>query len=456
MAVRTEAETLDLVQRITQLIGHLDEFAVGDFTTDINLLETEFAVGDTVPENSAMTSQLDIVIRNYGTLWRSALQLARVSYPALGRLGGSPNLNDQNANLDYFQQYAIDQATNIELRGFVKDTASVVVGSGAGLMTIASTDVNGSVVDVGHVEDMTYRCIRDFSEGAAAGREQFRPRGEALADYPWLEGGSDLGASYNYPYGIVSADFGSGQVRGVSGGTLLATGGASSSGNLIRNGDFETAPVGTGQTKLSQWTITTGDATLLEEIADPINGVTSLAASADFVMDQNFGQSRLLPRSFYAVSIKAERLASATGTLTVKVMDQDEGTTHVTMTQVIGSLTNDTPVVVQPVIFQVPETAEDLKVQIELATLAVGTIKIDDVIVAPATLIDGYLVAIHDGTTLNASQQAQGRFKNGDEFVVQTTSTDAGLIQKFYFNMPSGRYIEADVAASVNWEDPTL
>ena len=456
MAERSEAETLDLVQRITQIIGHADEFGEGDLTTDINLLETEFAVGDAVPENAALTARVGRIVRAYGTFWRECQELARDSYPALGRLAGSPDLSNNNTNLDYFQQYAVTNSKEIEKRGFTKDTASTVTGSGAGKMTLASTDVNGDIIDVGHVETMTFRCIKDFSEGAAAGREQFQARGAALGDYPWQEGGSDLGASYTYPYGQVSADFGSGQVRGITGGVITSNSGASASGNLVRNGDFENSISGSLTTKVPQWDITTGDCGVAQETTDPILGINSLAITTDFVMDQNFGQNRLLPRAFYAISIKADRLASATGTLTVKVMDRDEGTTHGTMTQVIGSLTNDTPVVVQPVIFQVPENAEDLKVQVELASLATGTITIDDVVVAPAALIDGYLVAIHDGSTQDTSQNVLGRYKNGDEFDVVTTSTDAGLIQKFYFNMPSSRYQRSDTAATAGWEDPTL
>lgn len=456
MAFRSEAEVLDLVQRVTQLIGHASEHGLGDLITDINLLETEFAVGDATPENAAMVAQLAVIVRTYGAYFRACQELARKSYPALGRLAGSPDLNDQNTNLDYFEQYQVDNSKEIEKRGFTKDTASSVSGNATGRMAIASTDVNGDIIDVGHVETLTFRCIKDFSEGAAQGREQFRPLGEALGDYPWQEGGSDLGASYDYPYGKVSADFGPGQVRGISGGTVISVGGAAAGGNKVRNGDFELSISGTGNSKLPQWVFSAGAAGVAQETTDPILGINSLAITTDFVMDQAVGQNRLLPRAFYAISIKVDRKASATGSLTVKVMDLDEGTTHGTMTIDVGTLGNDSPIVTQPIIFQVPETAEDLKIQVEMASLGTGTIAIDDVVVAPATLIDGYLIAIHDGTTQDTSQQATGRFKNGDEFDVVTTSTDAGLIQKFYINMVTGRYLRSATSPTAGWEDPTL
>lgn len=455
MAVRTEDETLDLVQAVTKMIADEHTNLTGTFTTNINSLTTQLAVGDEVDENTKIKNQLNTVIRAQENVWVALEQLARSSYPAIGRLASSPNLSSQNLNLDFFQQYAVDTANNIERRGFTKDTATTITGSGAGLITLSTLDVNGSLIDVGHVEDLTFRCSRDNSEGATAGREQFTAEGSDSSPFRWLENGTNLGRSYDYPYGQVNADFGSGLSRQRTGGILTSAGGASSTGNLVRNGDFE-SPIGaaTGTGKLTQWDITTGDAGVADESVDPILGENSLAITTDFVMDQNVSSGRLKPRVAYFISLKAERLASATGSLTVKVMDRDEGTTHGTVTVDISTLTNDVPVPIQPVHFIVPTDAEDLKVQVELASLAVGTIKVDDVVVAPVTLIDGYLVSIMDGTTLDSSGNAQGRYKNGDEFVIQTSSAETGTIQKFYFNRPSQRYIESDAAASAGWEDP--
>ena len=455
MAVRNEAETLDLVQDVTKIAKNVNVYLAGQFTTDINDLTSELATAEEVDENGKIAAQLKRVITSAEGLWNSLLQLIRSSYPAIGRLGGSPDLSNQNLNLDFFHQYAVTNSKEIEKRGFTKDTTSTITGSGAGLITIASVDVNGDIIDVGHVEKLTFRCNRDNSEGATAGRETFQIQGTDAASYAWLEGGSDLGKSYDYPYGEVSADFGSGQLRAITGGNIASASGAAATGNLVRNGDFETAISGaTGTAKLSQWDITTGDSGVADETTDPILGVTSLALTTNFKMDHVFGIGRLKPRVAYFISCKLDRKASATGTLTIKVMDRDEGTTHGTMTQVIGSLTNDTPVPIQPVIFIVPENAEDLKVQVELASLAVGTLAIDDVVVAPAVLIDGYLVAIMDGSKQDSSQQVTGRFKNGDTFEIDTTSTDAGTIQKFYFNMASSRYQRSASAATANWEDP--
>lgn len=457
MAARSENETLDLIQDVTKLFAHIEEWAAGDFETDVSDILTELAVGDPCDENDAIKRQLEIVIRRVESLYEAGRQLCIAAYPALGRLGSSPDLGNNNLNLDYFQKYCVDNSKEIEKRGFTKDSATTVSGSGSGKATISSSDLNSDIIDVGHVEDMTLRCDKDYSEGARAGAEEFTILGEFGGTYGWEEGGTaNDGRSYDYPYGQVDVDFGAGQKRAVSGQRIKSIGGSTAAGNLVRNGDFESPISGTGSTKLPQWTINSGDSDLSQETSDPLFGTYSLLAAGDFEMDHFFSQGRLKPRAFYSISVKLERKSSCDGTLTVKVMDSDEGTTHGTLTQDLTSLSNDTPTLVQPVHFAVPDSAEDLKVQVELASNTTGTVKIDDVVVGPTTLVDGYLISIHDGTTLDSSGYAQGRYKNGDVFTIQTSDTGAGLIQKFFFNIPSGRYIRSATSPTTNWEDPSL
>jgi len=323
------------------------------------------------------------------------------------------------------------------------------------VLSVGSVDLNGDIIDFGHIEDFVLECTTDFAAGSVAGAETFTIKGTAQGKYPWNEGGSALGNSYNYPFGIVTKDFASAQARAGSGSTIKSHSGGSASGNLLRNGDFETAIVGTGVDKLDQWTINAGDGGLTNEDTDPITGIYSINATTDFEMDNFLTQGRVKTGTFVSMGIKVERKASATGTLTVKLMDSDEGTTHGTLTIDISTLSNDTPVVLALAApFAVPLIAEDLKVQVELASLAVGTIKFDDVMLVPATLANGYTMALFDGTTLDASGYAQGRYKKGDSFTIQTTSADGGTNQKFFANIALGRYFRSATAATANWEDP--
>lgn len=456
MAVRTEAEVLDLVQAITEVGYNLHTYLTGTLVTDLDALETQIAVGDLVPENAQITSAMNQFINAVGRAWDAWKQLPIAAAPALGRLSGSPSLADFSLNIDYFAKYMVDNSKEIEKRGYTKDTAASVSGSGAGVLSLGSVDLNGDVIDYGHVEDFVLRCAKDYADGAVAGAEEFDIVGTSSRKYPWDEGGSGDSGSYNYAFGRVTTDFSVNQVRSASGSRIKSIGGSTAAGNVVTNGDFESAISGTGTTKLPNWTISSGDSTLTQETADPIGGTYSLAASANFKMDHFLAQGRLKPGTFASIAVKVERKSSATGTLTVKVMDSDEGTTHGTLTVDISTLTNDTPVVkALAAPFEVPLNAEDLKVQVELASLAVGTIKFDDVMVAPATLVNGYTLCLFDGTTKDASGYAQGRFKKGDTFTIQTTSAEGGLIQRYFANFALGRYFRSDTSATANWEDPS-
>lgn len=449
MAVRTETETLDLMRAITKVGNQFHTFLTGTATTDLNALETQIAVGDTVGENSAMTTAMSQFVSQLNRAFESWKAIAQASAPALGRLASSPDLGDFNLNIDTFNDYMVTNSKEIEKRGYTKDTAATVVGSGAGVLGIASVDLNGDIIDYGHVEDFTIECSRIDSVSAP----EFVIKGESNAKYPWEENGSGLTNSYNYDFGRVVTDFAPEQPKAGSGDIIRAIGASSGGGNLVRNGDFETAISGTGTDKLSQWDITTGDATITQESTDPINGAYSLDASADFVMDNLVTAGRVVDGTMMALAIKVERKSSATGTLTVKLMDRDEGTTHGTLTIDVSTLTNDVPVVLSSTPFDVPVSSEELKVQIELASLAVGTITFDDCMMAAATLVNGYTVAIFDGTTQDTSGNAQGAYKKGDTFTVQTTSAEGGSMQKYFTNMGLGRYFRSDTTATANWED---
>ncbi len=454
MAVRSAAEVADLIQAIT-LIGYdLHTFLTGTLVTDLNALETQIAVGDAVPENAVMTTAMTNFVSAVGRAWDAWRNLPIAAQGALGRLGSSPNLGDSGANLDYFAKYLVDNSIEIEKRGYTKDTAATVTGTGAGVLSVGSSDLNSDIIDYGTIEDFVLRCEKDYSDGVVAGAEEFLVVGTSTRKYPWDEGGSG-DTQYNYAFGRVPTDFSSAQPRVAAGSRIKSIGPSTSAGNLITNGDFEIAISGSGTGKLSSWTIVSGDTTLTQETTDPITGTYSLNASANFKMDHLLAQGRLKTGTLAALAIKVERKSSATGTLTVKLMNQDESTTHATLSVDISTLTNDTPVVkaiAAP--FVVPVSAEDLKVQVELASLAVGTIKFDDVMLGNATLVNGYALALFDGTTEDASGYAQGRFKRGDYFTIQTTSADGGRIQKYFFNLALARYVRSATSATADWEDP--
>ena len=456
MAFKSEDQVVTLIRAITAAMVNFQSYAGATFVSDFDTISDAIKAGDDAPEDQALYDALSAVQSSLGAAWTSFIALAQSSAPTLGRLGVSPNLSDPRLDIDYFRQYMTNNAKTFLDGAINKDTATVISGvsAGDGACVMSSLDPNGDKLDIGHLEDMRLVCIQDYSQGAAAGTEVFQIRGEDnTGKRPWEEGGSGTnGASYDYPYGNVLADFSSEQQRARSGGTITSI--SSSNGNFVLNGNFENPITGTGATKLPDWTINAGDTAITQETADPLLGVYSLLGDANFQMDSFFNQGSLRPRAGYGLAVKLERKNSADGTFTIKIMDSDEGTTHATLTVVLTTLSNDTPTLVVLDPFIIPSNAEDLKVQIQLASNTTGEIKFDDVICGMATLIDGYLIAIIDGTTLDANSYAVGRFKNGDEFLIQTSAGTAGEgeIQHYFFNRSFSRYMPS--AEAPTWADP--
>lgn len=466
MAFKTEDEVIDVLQTVTDI---METFQVNmtEFQIQFDAASDAIKAADDAPEDVPLLRQLEQLKTLYGNVHNGMLELARRTVPVTGRLAGCPSLNNDTRCLADFRQYQQDNNKTFQDRDINKDTATSISGTsaGAGLTVLRSIDGQGDKIDVGHTETLSLVCNKDNSQGATAGKEQFQIVGEDnIGIDPWEEGGSGTnGASYDYPYGIVRADLGSDITRAVSGGIITSVGGSRASGNIIRNGDFESPITGSGTDKLPNWDITTGDAGVDNEVTDPILGAIDVFSTANFVMDQDFTTGAMKPKNIYGIGLKIRGdnggSGTLTGTLTVKVMDQDEGATHGTLTVDLSTLAVNTSTVVIPILFYNPDTSEDLKVQVELASLggsaASPQIHIDDVCVAAATLVDGYFIFIYDGTTQNAALQAQGRFKNGDQFDIVTSPGTAGegLIQEHIYNRPWGRYMRS--SESPTWTDPS-
>lgn len=454
MAFKNEAEIVTLIQEMTVLLANFLVYAEGNFVTDFNDVSEAIDAGDDTPEDATMSAALVNVENAMGTVYEAMLELNRTSAAALGRLASCPDLSDPDLCRDFFRQYMTDNSKTILDGGIDKDTATTIsgTGAGAGACVISSTDPSGDKIDKGHIETHSLVCTRDFSQGANAGAAHFQIRGEdSSGKRSWEEGGSGVnGESYDYPYGNVRADFGPDQAQAPSGGTISSIGGVN--GNLVSNGALENWS-GTGTAKLDDWTISAGNTDVTQHTSDPILGDSSAIAAGVFTMYHDFAQSRLKPRSAYALAIKLDRQSSADGTLTVKILDQDAGATHATLTVDVTSLTNDVVSLQKINPFIIPDNAEDLRIQIEWSSRTTGSLKFDDVMVGPATLINGYLETIFDGSYKDSSGNVQGRFKNGDQFDIDTTVGTAGEgeIQNLFFNRPTSRYMPSD--ESPTWPD---
>lgn len=463
MADKTLAQVMDLVREVTALPMQVDTFLDQAFLLRLQKIhQVGVRTGDDRPENADMINAINALATSAGSFREACSALIRSTYRTLGRFVGAPDAmqEDQLKHLDYFAEYLRAQNKQIQARGFTKPTTASFSGAGAGKLALATTDLAGQLIDVGHIDTIKLECTRDQSRGAAAGQEEFLITGTQRV-WPWQEGGIGTAAGdYAHPYGRVKGDLIPVVAR--AGGKLTAVPATNGLVNLIAGGDFEGAFSGTDVDKIPEWTITGGTAgNITAETSAPINGSQNPKALANFKIEQLIPDGRLRAGGCYGIGLKVFKFSGGsttlTGTLTVKIMDRDEGTTHGTLTVDLSTVTHNTRTIVQPIIFKIPNNAEQLKCVVELASLGGDgtdkTVHWDDVCVAEARMIDGILCFLSDGTT-TVSGSLQGRFARGDTFTFATTSTDAGKIQKNYANRAAGRYLPSDTAADAGFEDP--
>lgn len=465
MAYKTEAEIVTLIQQFTVLRENAKAVLPAYVMRDVNNASTALDAGDDTDEDKQSQIALDRVVAQADALMRAVDDAWRSLAPHIGRLVGAANLNDPDLCIAKFHDYLIANSKNVESRGLTKFTSFSAGGSnaGAGVTGILNTDLDSTSMDISHVETITLRCTQDATQGASAGREVFSITGsQSTNKRAWEEGGSGDAGPYQASYGRGLHEFPP-NVKQASG-QITVVGGSRAAGNLIRNGDFETPISGSGTAKLSDWTISSGDTTVVQASTagtDLINGTYCIKTTGNFSMYQNTTDLKAgLP---YGLSIKARTInggaGTVTGTLTVTVKSQDDVTTYATVSVTIGSLTVNTNTQSTMTTFILPQAHKPLKFVVALAsiggTAATPTLAIDDVICSEGVVWDGgRSIFIHDGSNLNSSGMVVSRFKYNDYFTGATTDAATGLIQ-LAFNQTMGRWVDHDSSAAT-FSDPTL
>jgi hypothetical protein len=462
MAFKTLTQVQNLVRQLVAMAMLEDVFLDQAFLYRIEKIKDAIEAGDDAPENAAMINAMNVMATRAGE-WRESLHpLMRASYRALGRFAGAPDAmqEDEFKHLDYWIEYLRAQDKKYQKRGLTRPSTGTFTGSGAGKMSVLAVGLNGKLIDCGHIDTITFRCELDQSNGAAAGQQEFLVSGLART-WPWQEGGIGVQAGdYKHPYSRVAGD--PIPVIASAGQRIAAVPATNGIVNILSNGDFEQAFVGTGTDKIPSWPLTAGTiAHWLAETTDPINGVGSITTTSDGKLAQNIPDGKMRSGGYYGISLKAmvhsTGTPGVTGTVTVKIMDRDEGTTHGTLTLDLATLVNDVKTIIQPAVFALPNNAEQLKCVVELASLGgTGTgktVHLDDVCVSEARMVDGLVVFISDGSYVS-SGNVIGRFVRGDKFTLATTSTDAGKTEKLFANRSAGRGMNVDTSADAGYEDP--
>lgn len=290
--------------------------------------------------------------------------------------------------LRVIRQYMVDNDDWIKSRSMTLDTSSSGSVTGTGAIHRLTTDGDGMTLECVGPESKVFFCDVDQNNGASKHAEQFEFR-----------------VTDAHPDGLQWT--GSGVPKRVT--SLNAK-----SGNLLVNPSFEqgatannTALTSTGQ--ITGWDVTTAANIKTYSAAAYVyrgyqndQGVThyglEFVASdtlIQVVKTENPG-ARFDDRVPYYAQIVWQRLASATGTLTFHVgassvsVDVSTGTNGVWNVLKIAIGTGN---------WFANFNEESLDVKIQMASLAVGTVVVDDVVLAPMTNLDGTWWAVVGGAT---------------------------------------------------------
>ena len=459
---KSKAETRTLIRAIVDMGINLRTYLQTDFETDYEALSTALAAGGDEPEDDFQLQRLATMKGSAQAFYSSWVQMMFSIHPTLGRLASSPDLSDYQQNIDSFNDYLHTGGESVEERGIVPFSSMTAGGSnyGTGKILVHTTGANGEKLDISHLETLTLKCISDFFSGSSLGREEFSIYGEALAGYNWNSvdaGGTAKTGGFAYTYGKGLKDFSPRQEFLKSGDTIKSVNGSTSSGNLVNNGDFETAITGSGTTKLPEWVISSGDSTLTQESTNEIKGDFSIKATGNFTMYQNVtNQDKFHAKSIHGMAIMVRTdnggAGTVTGTLTFKVKSQDDATAYETITVDLSTLTPGNPGTVYHATetFVLPETAKPLKFEIVLAsiggTAADPTVVIDEVVCVPMPIVDGgRAIAIISGVN---------DWRYNDYFDGETTlmaTSNPGEIQRA-INEVFQRFLKHSAAGSY-WSD---
>lgn len=279
----------------------------------------------------------------------------------------------------------------IKSRNITRGTPSYDGGNtGSGLITNLYVDRYGYPIEPGFVETTTLRCIRDGNTGAQRHAEVFQLDGETAAIdaiNAW-EGGSGLRSEL----------------------TSHHAGSSGAGRSLLRNAAFSDYNAsGDETTKFPGWTLSAAasfsqDATVFRGFpgssentsGGPTAASLEFEASGSAVQRLSVTGTRLDPDKPYFLRCMVQRLASATGTITLAFG-------AATAAVALSSLTNGvwTELAIAATANSWPDTGTEANMDIAITagSLATGTALIGDVLFAPYQYVNGAWRFLRGGAT---------------------------------------------------------
>lgn len=347
--------------------------------------------------------------------------------------------------MDRIRTYMVANSKSIDGRNFTYGTPTAGGGNtGNGNLRRLTVDEDGFRLEGGHAEDKTFRFDVDQAQ-TGKHKEQAAIEGEpAERDFVLVDG------------------------SGISGSVIRALT-SEDSARLVTNPTFSqfvgTAPTASTPTSATAadsftgWTLTTyaaARATIDHAYRDfptvPTSQRIGVEFTADNTITQTFNTQRAQEwsrRTPYFVQVAIYRKSGATGTVTITFGSQSQNFT-------LGSLSNNAwnlcYLDLDKDLYHKNFTTNNMTLAVSVASLATGTMVIDDVIVAPMTFINGSWWALVGGST---------PFKRGDTFTAADSVAGRGVLS-YWLHHRSGYALAApgfclpvNVAGSETETDPT-
>jgi hypothetical protein len=413
MATPTWAETWTQTKNLCILLDNLENYQnttsganwVSDEDDLIQSLEGDFTQ-EIVPLLRSARSSLS-AITSRGTLRSLFSPFIR----EMGRIVGATESSSLDAIVDRVYEYMVDQSEDLNTRALTLGSVSAG-GSNVGNMTVirCAVDENDFPLQT-HLDTKTIECVQDQGQ-VNEHEEVWEIRGAA-------------------PY-IDNLDFsGSGQI-----GRLVSANARATERYLI-NPSFSSDTAASPATTLTGWTVSGSVANLDIDSSTTYRAFAgdTTPRSLQFTASETISQiiqdntaARLDPTVPWILGCAIYRDSAATGTLTMRL-----GATSRAIT--IGGLTDNawTPstVVTTPAtdhnLWYKQFNEQDLDIQFAMATLATGTVYIDDIYLQPMTLFDGhYWAVVPNGATHTSPLR-------GDSYTFADSLSSEGIIQKWWW-----------------------
>lgn len=318
-------------------------------------------------------------------------------YPYLRELGDviSAPESDEYSLLRRIRDYMVANSQSLNGRGMTIDTSSSGSPTGTGAIHRLTVDEDNFPLECTGAELKTFECIRDQQTGAREHEEvfEFRTPTREKDGCQWSGSGSrrqiTCAHAFSAPRLLTNPSFEThdasadntspGSTTGITGWTI-----GSAAANVKMRSSATAANVYRGYpgAPSTTWSVEFTASDSLTQVVRTLNPAV------------NFEPGAIKVPYFLAVAWK--RKSSATGTLTLHLGSQTTAAT-------IGSATNDVWNVLVITVGQknwyktFKEASVDVK--IDVATLATGTIIVDDVVLVPFTNLDGTWWVVLGGAT---------------------------------------------------------